>query len=335
MGNKKSNKVKKTKCWEFFKCKKKDCPAYKSEDLRCWLFSGTHCRDEIQGNFAGKMEMCTECEVFKKNKEFRRIVNDRDREMQRLATADKLTMNSTLREIYDGFAETYEEKRGIFDMTEVFNSFYGCLEVKKGRLLDIGCGVGEPFARFFIDRGWTVTGVDFSKRMLELASKYFPEMQTIYADMRKVKFERSQFDAITAIYSLFHVPSNDHAALFDKFYQWLCPKGKALFTYATKEYTGSNEFDGYKEFMGQKLYYSHKSPDKLYADLENIGFNIESTDYRDIGNEIFLWVTVSKPMIEVVHGAIKSLNPTAERGRARGVGSRGARGRTLPLDNDD
>jgi hypothetical protein len=40
-------------------------------------------------------------------------------------------MNSTLREIYDGFAETYEEKRGLFDMTEVFNSFYGCLEVKR------------------------------------------------------------------------------------------------------------------------------------------------------------------------------------------------------------
>jgi hypothetical protein len=57
------------------------------------------------------------------------------------------------------------------------------------------------------------------------------------------------------------------------------------------------KFDGYKEFMEQELYYSHKSPDKLYADLEDIGFNIESTDYRDIGNEIFLWVTVSKPMI--------------------------------------
>jgi hypothetical protein len=48
--------------------------------------------------------------------------------------------------------------------------------------------------------------------------------------------------------------------------------------------------------MKQKLYYSHKSPDKLYTDLENIGFNIESKDYRNIGNEIFLWVTVSKPM---------------------------------------
>jgi cyclopropane fatty-acyl-phospholipid synthase-like methyltransferase len=205
-------------------------------------------------------------------------------------------VNNNLQEIYDGFAGTYEENRGLFDMTEVLNPFYESLDIEKGKLLDLGCGAGEPFARFFIDHGWKVTGVDFSKQMLKLASKYVPEMQTIQADMCEIEFESNQFDAITVIYSLFHVLSNDHAALFDKFYQWLRPKGKALFTYATREYTGSNEFDGYKEFMKQKLYYSHKSPDKLYADLKNIGFHIESTDYRNIGNEIFLWVTVSKPV---------------------------------------
>jgi cyclopropane fatty-acyl-phospholipid synthase-like methyltransferase len=214
-------------------------------------------------------------------------------------------LGSTIREIYDEFAEAYAKNRGLFDMAEVFDSFYARLEVKKGRLLDLGCGAGEPFAGFFVDRGWTVIGVDFSERMLELASKYVPEMQTIHADMREVEFEPGQFEAITSIYSLFHVPCNDHAALFNKCYQWLRPKGKALFTYATKEYTGSIEFDGYKGFMGRELYYSHKSPDKLYADLERIGFTVESTDYRNIGNEVFLWVTVGKPITEVPHSTDK------------------------------
>ena len=45
-------------------------------------------------------------------------------------------MNTTLQEIYDGFAETYKKNRGIFDMTEVFDSFYGSLDVNKGKLLD-------------------------------------------------------------------------------------------------------------------------------------------------------------------------------------------------------
>jgi len=203
-------------------------------------------------------------------------------------------MDKSLQEIYDKFAQTYEENRGIFDMTDVFNSFYERLNVKNGNLLDLGCGAGEPFAKSFADRGWKVTGVDFSQKMLELASKYVPRMQTINSDMTEVEFKSNQFDAITAIYSLFHVPSTDHAALFEKFYRWLCPQGKALFTYATKEYTGQIEFDGYKEFMGQKLYYSHKNTDRLYDDLLNIGFKIEAADYRNIGGETFLWITVSK-----------------------------------------
>jgi cyclopropane fatty-acyl-phospholipid synthase-like methyltransferase len=204
-------------------------------------------------------------------------------------------MNETLQQIYDRFADTYEENRGLFDMTEVFNSFNDKFKIEKGMLLDLGCGAGESLAKLFVNRGWQATGVDFSKRQLELAAKHVPEMATVHADMREVEFPSDQFNAITAVYSLFHVPASDHDAVFKKIHRWLCPQGKALFTYATKEFTGSVEFDGYKEFMGQQLYYSHKSPEALYADLEKTGFEIESTDYRNIGNEIFLWVTVSKP----------------------------------------
>lgn len=204
-------------------------------------------------------------------------------------------VNKKLQEVYDAFAQTYEKNRGLFDMAEVFDSFYNSLEIKKGRVLDMGCGAGEPFARMFIDRGWKVTGVDFSKGMLGLAVQYAPEMEAIYADMRQVDFLPNQFDAIIAIYSLFHIPSTEHEALLLKIYRWLTPHGKALFTYATKDYTGSVEFDGYKEFMGQELYYSHKSPEKLYSDLQKIGFQIEFAQYRNINHEIFLWVTVKKP----------------------------------------
>ena len=108
MESKQSNMTNKAKCWEVFQCKKKACPAYKSENLRCWLFSGTHCRDVIQGKFFEKMEICIDCEVFKKNmdvqnvqetfnlvnkqlKEFKQLVTDRDRELERIATTDKLT----------------------------------------------------------------------------------------------------------------------------------------------------------------------------------------------------------------------------------------------------
>jgi PAS domain S-box-containing protein len=88
----------KLKCWEAFKCEERKCPAYRSRNLRCWLFSGTHCRNEIQGKFLEKIEMCLGCKVFQSNKdvaamsatlevvdkqfkEYSKIISKRDREL--------------------------------------------------------------------------------------------------------------------------------------------------------------------------------------------------------------------------------------------------------------
>ena len=203
-------------------------------------------------------------------------------------------MKPTLSEIYDEFAKTYDENRGQFDLSELFDSFYARLNIQQGNLLDLGCGSGEAFSRLFVERGWQVTGVDFSEQMLRLANRYVPEMETIHADITQVEFAQGQFDAIVAIYSLFHVSRKDHAQLFKKMRHWLREGGKAFFTYATKQYTGSEEYEGYVNFLGKDLFYSHTTPEKLYQELEVIGFSIEDKQFVEIGGETFLWVTVSK-----------------------------------------
>lgn len=76
--------------------------------------------------------------------------------------------------------------------------------------------------------------------------------------------------------------------VLNSFYRRLNVKGGRLLD------LGNDEFDGYKEFLGQQLYYSHKTPAALWTDLENTGFRIMARDYREIGGETFLWVTVSK-----------------------------------------
>ncbi len=90
---------KRIRCWEFFQCKETECPVYTTGDERCWLVSGTHCRNEIQGKFLEKIEICLDCELFKANidvdsvketlkvvnkqfKDFRTIVDERDREIE-------------------------------------------------------------------------------------------------------------------------------------------------------------------------------------------------------------------------------------------------------------
>jgi len=204
-------------------------------------------------------------------------------------------VKKTLRDVYDQFATTYEANRGLFDMTPVLNPFFAGLGKAEGRLLDLGCGAGEPFPRYFLDRGWEVVGVDFSVNMLRLAARYAPEMRAICADMTEVEFAPAQFDAITCIYALFHVPRARHPALFAKFHRWLRPGGQVLFTYATRAYTGADEFEGEKEFMGQRLFYSHATPENLRAQLAAAGLAVRAFDFRDIGGETFLWITAARP----------------------------------------
>ena len=55
------------RCWEYFHCSQKDCPAYEADDSHCWLRSGTYCHDEIQGEWYEKMEACISCDLFKEN----------------------------------------------------------------------------------------------------------------------------------------------------------------------------------------------------------------------------------------------------------------------------
>ena len=52
-------------CYLVKDCDEKDCLAYKSECGRCWLQVGTLCGGEVQGKFADKFELCTDCEVYK------------------------------------------------------------------------------------------------------------------------------------------------------------------------------------------------------------------------------------------------------------------------------
>lgn len=205
--------------------------------------------------------------------------------------------NNDLQKIYDRFAETYDKNRSLFDMTDVIDDFYKGLPFRNGRLLDLGCGAGEPFPAYFIRRGWKVTGVDFSSKMLELAHQYQPAMETMLADIRDVDFTDEQFDAITAIYCLFHIEYEKHEEIFRKLYRWLKPGGMSLFTYASKEYTGAETFNGYKEFMGERLFYSHTTPEKMISMLKSAGFEKQLLKYRSIGGETFLWVTVTKPSL--------------------------------------
>jgi PAS domain S-box-containing protein/putative nucleotidyltransferase with HDIG domain len=126
--------MKKVKCWVVFDCNKKECPAFKSSNLRCWLFSGTQCRDDIQGKFMNKIEMCLNCRVFKTNmdipsmkkscriinkqiKEYTQIIQERDRELEKMS----MELALGLSEVFEGLKKisTGDPSVKISEMSEI------------------------------------------------------------------------------------------------------------------------------------------------------------------------------------------------------------------------
>jgi SAM-dependent methyltransferase len=68
-----------------------------------------------------------------------------------------------------------------------------------GRVLDAGMGGGRLVAELAA-RGWTVSGVDSSTAMVELARRRLPQLadRLLAADMSALPFADGSFDAVTA-----------------------------------------------------------------------------------------------------------------------------------------
>jgi len=66
------------------------------------------------------------------------------------------------RDIYARQAVAYDTKRSraLFEARWLAR-FSACLPAR-ARVLDLGCGAGEPIARWFIAEGFMVTGIDFA-----------------------------------------------------------------------------------------------------------------------------------------------------------------------------
>lgn len=195
---------------------------------------------------------------------------------------------------YDQFADTYLESRGLFPIQDVLEFFRLNLNMINGRLLDLGCGTGDPVCKFFIDKGWSVIGVDFSQKMIQIANKNIPEAIFKKDNMANFDMGTNTFNAITAVYSLFHLKTEAQSKVFRNSYRALKPGGKLLFTYATKDYTGKDEFAGEIDFLNTTLPYYHKTETDLENELRDIGFSIDASLKLLKGGERFLWVIAGK-----------------------------------------
>jgi len=143
------------------------------------------------------------------------------------------------------------------------------------RVLDLGCGTGEPVARYLVGAGFRVVGVDESAGMLEIARRVVPEAELIEGDMCGVELPGT-FDAAVAWDSLFHVERSRHRAVFRKVSAALAPGAPFLLS------TGGTGHPGFtSEMYGRAFFYSGFEPEEAAGLLRSEGFEVELCEVDD------------------------------------------------------
>lgn len=164
-------------------------------------------------------------------------------------------------------------------------------------VLELGCGNGIPVARALAER-FAVTGVDLSARHVEMARRNVPNATFLQGDMTALDFAPASFGAITAFYSIIHVPREEHPGLLRNIARWLRPGG--LFVAAMGYRSTEDAYE--QDWLGVPMYFSHfdsVTNQRLVteAGLDLLAANEETAD-EDGAPVTFLWVVAQKAVHE-------------------------------------
>ena len=145
-------------------------------------------------------------------------------------------------------------------------------------VLDVGYGTGVPIARALAER-YRVTGMDVSREMVRLARRNVREGEFVCSDVMLVDFEAGGFGAVVALYSIFHLPREEHGALFRRIWRWLRPGGLLLCTLSHRNEEAYTEED----FFGVTMYWSNYGLAENLETLSEVGFEVLEVSSTSVG----------------------------------------------------
>lgn len=162
---------------------------------------------------------------------------------------------------------------------------------KGGRVLDLGCGNGAKIAR--LAGRFELVAVDLSEEQLRLARAEVPGATLVQGDFGEIDFAAQSFDAVTAFYSIMHVPREEQPGLFGRIARWLKPDGLFL---ASLSHVGGP--DRTYEWLGVDMFFSAFDAETNRRLVREAGFELvrdELVWMREPEGEVaFLWVLARK-----------------------------------------
>lgn len=197
--------------------------------------------------------------------------------------------NDSVRGLYERHAEAYDRDRGRSLQERGWLDRFLSHVPSGGTVLDLGCGMGEPIARYLIERGFEVVGVDGSSSMIERCRARFPDSEWIVADMRELELGR-KFDGVLAWDSFFHLSMDNQRGMFSRFASHARPGAALMFT------TGPDEGEAIGSYQGEPLYHASLAPAEYEQLLTTSGFEVKAfmADDADCGGHT-IWLATFDP----------------------------------------
>jgi hypothetical protein len=177
--------------------------------------------------------------------------------------------------LYQRYAEEWDRVRGRSVLFErPWLDRFLALVPPGASLLDIGCGSAEPIARYFIEKGSKVTGIDASPALIGICKDRFPGHDWLVGDMRTLTLDR-RFDGLLAWDSIFHLCPGDQPGMFAIFRRHAAPKAVLLFT------SGPARGEAIGTYQGEPLYHGSLDEAEYRALLHANGFDVLSHVVED------------------------------------------------------
>lgn len=177
-------------------------------------------------------------------------------------------------DLYERHAQAYDRDRGRSLQERAWLDRFLSYVRPEGTLLDLGCGMGEPIARYLIERGFGVVGVDASPSMIERCRGRFPDLEWVVEDMRELELGR-RFDGVLAWDSFFHLGMDDQRGMFSRFASHAQGGAALMFT------SGPEKGEAIGSYCEEPLYHASLGPAEYEQLLAANGFVVKACVAED------------------------------------------------------
>ncbi|MDF1750764.1 MAG: methyltransferase domain-containing protein [Alphaproteobacteria bacterium] len=182
-------------------------------------------------------------------------------------TVDKSKIALQTQDVYERNAVRFDAERPKNLHERAWLNRFTCDLAKGASVLDLGCGAGDPIAFHLMDRGFIVTGIDASTKMIALAQQRRPDGDWRVEDMRNLVV-KGPYDGIIGWNSFFHLTRAEQRALLPQLTAMLTLGGKLMLT------VGPSDGEEIGQVGDAAIYHASLAPEEYKATLAADNVNI-------------------------------------------------------------